>query len=267
MGPPPPIVDGRIHPGGLSDQDLLDLAFFGVRAAVAVAGGDVPEGSADELLDWLDALITLQATRMRAAGIAPFFAPGIPARRLPQTGFAALLEQIPTLFERGNIVGLGGIGLHVGGRREEEAFLAQLELAISLDLPVIVDLPAEDRAPLSRRTLLLLQQSGIQAERVLVGGVDLGTWRLVRACGFTAGVTVHPSKLRPEDAVRLVEQQGAAGIVLGSGAGEGPSDLLALPRTLHLLERAGISQKIARRVARDNAIDFFGIDRTLLPHR
>ncbi|HEY0839911.1 MAG TPA: hydrolase TatD, partial [Vulgatibacter sp.] len=115
--------------------------------------------------------------------------------------------------------------------------------------------------------LSLLREADAPPGRVLVGGVDEGTLRLVRSCGYTAGLMVHPTRIPAEDAARIVRQQGAAGLVLASDAGSGPGDLLAVPRTLHLLEVSGISPKIIRRVARENAIDFFQLDRDVLDRR
>lgn len=265
--PLPPIFDAQIHLGGLTDQDLKDLAFFGVDGAVAVAGDDAPEGDAQDLFEHLERMVTAGPPRLRKAAIAPFLALGVHPRRLPASGFAELLSRLPALCDRGRVVAIGAIGLQEGGAREEQAFLAQVELARGLELPVIVHTPERDKARHLRRVLSLLKDADILPARVLVGGVDEGTQKLVRSCGHTAGLIVHPARIRPEDAVRIVKQQGAAGLVLASDAGAGPGDLLAVPRTLHLLEVAGISPKIIRRVARDNAIAFFGLDREVLDRR
>lgn len=267
VGPLPPIFDAQIHLEGLSDQDLKDLAFFGVDAALAVAGDDVPPGDGRELFEHFEALVTAGPPRMRQAGIAPFLALGVHPRRIPSSGFQELLARMPELFDLGRVVAVGAIGLQEGGDREEQAFLAQLELAAGLDLPVIVHTPERDKARIVRRTLTLLKDANAPPERVMVGGVDEATLRLVRSCGYTAGLIVHPSRIPAEDAARIVRQHGAAGLVLAAGTGAGPGDILAVPRTLHLLEVAGISPKIIRRVARDNAVAFFGIDREAIERR
>lgn len=267
MEPPPPIFDAQIHLGGLSDQDLRDLAFFGVEAALAIAGDDAPAGDGRELFEHFEELVTAGPPRLRQAGIAPFLALGVHPRRIPTSGFQELLARLPELFDKGRVVAIGAIGLQEGGAREERAFLAQLELAAGIELPVIVHTPERDKPRVVRRTLSLLMEAEAPPERVLVGGVDETTLRLVRSCGYTAGLMVHPSRIPAEDAARIVRQHGAAGLVLASDAGAGPGDILAVPRTLHLLEVAGISPKIIRRVARDNAIAFFGIDRDAIERR
>ncbi|HEY0838928.1 MAG TPA: TatD family hydrolase, partial [Vulgatibacter sp.] len=153
MEPLPAIFDVQVHLGGLTDQDLKDLAFFGVDAAVAVTGDDEPQGDGQELYEHLERMVTTAPARLRQAGIAPFLALGIHPRRIPSSGFHEVLARMPALFDRGRVVAIGAIGLQEGGAREEQAFLAQVELARGLDLPVIVHTPERDKLRLVRRAL------------------------------------------------------------------------------------------------------------------
>lgn len=269
MKAPPPIFDAQIRVGPLTDQDLADLRFFGVRGAVAVAGDDAPAGTAQELLDYLEEMVARGSRRLRRAGIAPFFALGVHPRRIPERGFEEVLARFPELTQRARVVAIGPIGLSEGGEEEEEeeVFSRQLEMATSLDLPVMVSLPRRENLRLARRILSLLREREFPAERVLISGVDAESLRLVRSCGYHAGLLIHPSQLRPEDAVRLIRSHGSQGIVLGSNLGEGPGDLLGIPRTLHLMERGRLSREVARKVAAGNALAFFGIDREALERR
>src|SRR5690606_26229775 len=263
---PPPIFDAQIRVGPLPDQDLADLRFFGVVSAVAVAGDDAPKGKAQELLAYLEDMLVRGARRLKRAGIAPYFALGVHPARIPERGFEEVLASFPELTRRARVVAIGTIGLLEGDEEEEEVVSRQLEMASFLDLPVIVSLSRRDLR-MARRVLALLREREFPPKRVLVTGVDGETLRLVRSCGHLAGLVVHPASLGPEPAVRLIRSHGSQGIVLASNLGDGPGDLLGIPRTLHLLERAGISREIARRVAAENALEFFGIDRTALARR
>jgi len=259
MKAPPPIFDAQIRVGPLTDQDLDDLRFFGVAGAVAIAGDDAPEGTAQDLLGYLETMLVQGSRRLRRAGIAPYFAIGVHPKRIPERGFEEVLANFPELTRRARVVAIGTIGLFEGGEEEEEVVSRQLEMASTLDLPVIVSLVRRDLR-LVRRVLALLREREFPPERVLVTGVDGETLRLVRSCGHLAGLLVHPTSSSPEQAVRLIRSHGSRGIVLASNLGEGPGDLLGVPRTLHLLERGRISREIARRVAGENALEFFGID-------
>lgn len=257
---PPPLFDTWIHPHGLPDQDLADLAFFGVEGAVAVTGYDLPGADADEWLAWLRSWVRGQPGRMRTRGIAPFLAVGLHPRQLPQRGLERVIASLPPLFDEARIVAIGAIGLDRGGPGEERAFALQLELAKDLGTRVMVHTPERDKPKWTRRILNLLLESGIEADRILVGQVDARTIRLIRACGYAACLSVSPMRIRAEDAVEMIRQMGSSGLLLASDAGAGPGDLLALPRTVHLLERAGLSREILDRVCRTNALSFFGID-------
>lgn len=256
--------DARIQLGGLSDRDLADLAFFGVDAALVVCGDDAPAGDADDLRAYIEERITTGAERLRRAGIAPFFAIGVHPHRIPERGFEELLAELPRFFDAPGVVAVGSIGLDACTTAEELAFSRQLELAETLAVPVVVHVPERQKERILKRSLALIRESGLAPERVLAFGADLATIRLIRSCGHAAGLLVHPARLRPEEAVTVIRRYGSEGLILASDTGAGPGDLIALPRTLGLLGKAGLSSGIARRVARENALDFFRIDPTAL---
>lgn len=256
----PPLFDAQIQAGALSAADCEDLAFFGVEGAVLVAGDDLPTQGAQEVLAFFDRLGREAAPRLKRAGIAPFVALGVHPARLPERGLAEVLAKLPSLFNGARVVAIGTIGLEDGGAVEEQAFLRQLEVAQEVGRPVLVHTPEREKLKLTRRILALLKESGVPATRVMVGQVNAATLRLVRECGHTACLSVHPARLSPEEAVVLVRKHGSTDLVLASNAGSGAGDLLALPRTAMLLQKGRLGEEIVGRVCRENALAFFGID-------
>lgn len=261
----PAVFDAAIHPFHLPDQDLRDLAFFGVEGAVLAIGDEVEASEPADLLAAFARLVNEETARVRRAGLAPFVMLGIHPRRIPARGLERVLAEMPALFDRARVVAIGPTGLHAGGPAEEAAFLRQLELAESVGSRLVVRTPGSDKARHTRRLLAMLRESGIAPDRVVVGQVNAQTVRLVRACGYAASLSVSPLRIRAEDAVALVRQLGSGDLFLASDLGAGPGDLLALPRTAWLLEQAGLAPEIVRRVTRDNALAFFGIDKAALP--
>jgi predicted metal-dependent TIM-barrel fold hydrolase len=259
----PALFDALLHPEGLSDADLETLQLFGVRAALVVARA-VPEPTARSLRTHFDALAGRQLLRLRRAGLRAYAALGVHPRALPRRGLEEVLSALPDYFKGGQVVALGELGLAPagadGGARagaphpegQEEALVAQLELARRLKLPVVVGTPREEKARLTRRTLALLQEAALPASRVLVTHANATTVRLVLACGYFAGLTLHPDLLSAERAVALVRRLGSERLVLGSGAGLGAGDLLAVPRATHLLGKARLSERLVSRVTTDN---------------
>jgi predicted metal-dependent TIM-barrel fold hydrolase len=254
-----PIFDAQIHAGGLSDQDLNDLRFFGVGGALCVCGDDVPEATAEALLADFDARVNGDSARLRRVGLEPFLALGIHPARVPERGLEGVLARLAALLGAPRVVAVGAVGLDAGGPAEEAAFARQLELARDLRRRVIVHTPVRDKPRLTRRVLAMVRESGIDPGRVLVTDVDARTVKAARACGHHVGLMVHPARISGEEAVRLVRKLGSGNLLLGSDAGRGPGDLLALPRTAMLLEKAGLSAEIIRRVCRENALAFLGL--------
>ncbi|MFN7132003.1 MAG: TatD family hydrolase [Myxococcales bacterium] len=255
--------DAHLHADGLSADDLRQMAWFGLKAALLPAH-DAPGASARDLLAHFTDLATRQSDRLWALGIRPFVALGIHPARIPWHGVETVLEAIPSLAVGGRVRAIGEIGLETGSAREEQILERQLELARELNLPVLVHTPERDKARVTRRVLSILRESALPPGSVLVDHASAETLRPIREWGFHAGLTVHPSRSSDRDVVKLVKAHGTEGIVLSSDAGDGVNDILALARTAALLESEGLSRTVVRRVLVDNALAFLGIAREAL---
>ncbi|MCI0573872.1 MAG: TatD family hydrolase [Myxococcaceae bacterium] len=247
----PALFDATLHPEGLSEQDLETMRQFGVQAALVVARA-VPGPTARTLLSHFDQLAGPQLERLRRAGIRGYAALGVHPRAIPRRGLGEVLSALPDYFRGGKVVALGEVGLTTGDEEQEEALREQLSLARRLKVPVVVGTPQRDKPRVTRRTLTLLQESGLVPGRVMVGHASSTTVRLILACGYVAGLTLHPDALSAERAVALVRRLGSERLVLASGAGLGASDILALPRASHLLVKAHLSERVLARVTTDN---------------
>ncbi len=239
------------------------MAVFGVKGALLPAG-DAVCSSAKELLAHFDTLAERERKRLDRAGIKAYLALGIHPARIPWHGVEEILAGIPHRAASGRLVAIGDIGLEKGGEREEQVFLQQLELASELNLPVLVHTPERDKLRITRRTLALLRESGLAPQSVLVGHANAKTVRLIRECDFFAGLSISPTHLQAQEAVRLVRELGSEGLIISSDAGDGTKDILALARTASLLEEAGLSPIIVRRTLGANALAFLRLDRELL---
>lgn len=252
----PRIFDARLHPEGLSDRDLDSMQFFGLSAAVVTAT-HFPEPTVRSLLGHFDDVVGHQLPRLERAGIRAHAALGVHPAVVPRRGLSHVLDELPAYFQAGKVVAVGAIGLHQGGEEEEEAFLEQLALARRLKLPVLVTTPYKDKERLTKRTLVLLQQSEIPPARVLVDRVNGRTVKSVLEFGFHAGLTVHPEELTAERAAQLIRKLGPSQLVLDSNAGDGAGDILGVARLVHLLQKAKLSQPLISRVGYQNAMGFF----------
>ena len=253
-----PFVDLHLHAEGIRDADLVTLAFFGLRAAVTCAW-DAPASRPEERRRHWDELVTVQAARLKAAGIRPLVALGVHPSRIPAQGLGGLLQALPRYFDDPRVIALGELGLQTGSKQEEEVLQAQLELALALRRPAIVHTPEADKLARTRRVLSLLRDSRLPPARVLVDHVTPETFPLVRALGCWAGLTLQPGGLDAQAAAAIVSRHGAEGVVLTSDIGDGPSDLLALPKTAEALKAAGLSDELCQRLLHDGPLSFLGL--------
>ncbi|HEX9288251.1 MAG TPA: TatD family hydrolase [Anaeromyxobacteraceae bacterium] len=257
--------DVQLHPVSLRAGDLDDLRFFGVAGALAPADDAVTPATREGLRRAWAALAPGATRRLRRAGIAGFAAIGIHPKCIPWRGLEALLGELPDFLGRHDVLALGAIGLDEGGAREEAVFARQLELARELRLPVLVHTPWRHKERITRRALALLREHELDPARVLVTRADACTIRMIRACGYAAGLSLSAGGGDAlDEAVRLVRSLGPEGLVLGSGAGDGAGDLLSLPRAAGRMAKAGLSPAVVRRVCGANALQLLGLDAGVL---
>jgi predicted metal-dependent TIM-barrel fold hydrolase len=254
---PPAFVDLHLHAEGISAQDLGTLAFFGLKAAVTCAG-DAGAASADDVRKHWDDLVQIQTQRLKMAGIRPLVALALHPARIPWHGVGDLLHRLPHYFDDPRVVALGELGLHEGGEREEEILARQLELAAALRKPAIVHTPARDKLHRTRQLLAVLKASPLDPSQVMIDHVSEETFPLVRGFGCWAGLTVQPGGIEAQAAAALLSKHGAERIVLTSDIGEGPADLLALPKASEALRKAGLPADLCRRALAEGPLVFLG---------
>jgi predicted metal-dependent TIM-barrel fold hydrolase len=239
-------------------SDVETLRFFGVAGALVPSGDAFHPPTAAALREhWLATVATVRTLRRR--GLPAWAALGVHPRRIPRRGLAERLAELPELLGQREVAALGPAGLEEGGAEEEEVFLAQARLAAELRLPFLVRAGWRARARLTGRLVDLLEEVELAPAQVLVLHAGASLLPVLRARGYRALVTM-PGKRGVDEAVRLVARHGAEGIVLGSDAGEGGGDPLALPRAADGLQRAGLSLAVIRRACLTNALDWLGVE-------
>ncbi|ACG75268.1 TatD-related deoxyribonuclease [Anaeromyxobacter sp. K] len=256
------MFDAFLHAGALGAREVADLRFFGIEGALVPSGDAVVTATPAAIRRGWDQVSTA-ARRLRRGGLAAWAALGIHPRRIPARGLEALLAELPDALGRPEVAALGAVGLAEGGAMEERVLARQLELARELRLPVVAAVPLRGRERLTRRLLAALRESELEPARVLVAGADERTVKAIRACGHLAGLALSGGagpRGAVDAAVRVVASLGPEGIVLGSDAGVGAGDLLALARAADRMAKAGLAPAVIRRVCGANAIRFLGVD-------
>jgi predicted metal-dependent TIM-barrel fold hydrolase len=255
------LFDAHLHADAIPEGDFEDLAWFGVSGALAATDDSPSAASVAAIREHWDRVSRGALRRMKRAGLSAFAAVGIHPRRIPWRGLESLLAELPDVLSRPGVVAIGEVGLDIGSQREEEVLASQLELARELRLPVLLHTPERAKTRITRQLLGLLNESELDPARILVDHADGRTVKMIRACGFHAGLTLSAGRRDGVDeAVKWVASLGPEGLVFDSDAGDGASDLLALPRAADRLRRGGLSEAVVRRVCGENAIGWLGID-------
>jgi predicted metal-dependent TIM-barrel fold hydrolase len=258
-GEPPPLFDAHLHPEGLTDQDIESLQIFGVRAALVAAHYAPVDSTPRQILAHFDSILGVQLPRLERRGIRAYAAVGVDPRCIPRRGMSEILAALPGYFGSGKVVALGEVGLQRGGDAEEGAFAEQLELSRKLKLAVLVHTPVVDKERLTRRILNLLKKAGIAPQRVMVDHASARTVRTILECGHFAGLTIHPDELSAERATALVTRLGSERLIVDSDLGDGPGDIIGLPRMVNLMAKRKLSDGVIRKVAFKNAADFLRV--------
>jgi predicted metal-dependent TIM-barrel fold hydrolase len=170
-----------------------------------------------------------------------------------------VIDLLPRYLAKDGVVAVGEIGYDDMTPEEEKYFAVQLELALRLDLPVLVHTPHRDKKRGTERSLALIHEIGFPVERALVDHNTEETLPLVLESGCWAGHSIYPhTKMDEPRMVALVKRYGSERILINSAADWGVSDPLKVPRTVALMRESGIAAADVERIVWTNPVSFFG---------
>jgi hypothetical protein len=241
------MFDAHLTPDGLSNADLETLAQFGVKAALVHVSRTAPR----ERLVADDA----QLARLRAVGIDAFTLARVSRSVAAKGGTHASLDRLVRSLNHPSVVAIGP--LEPTGDADE-LLLDQLAIAQQYSRRVVVSVLNAPKRPRTAAVLKLLHRSKLEPETVLLMGVTAKTIRSVLARGHYVGLTLRPDGMGVDVGERLVHSLGPERLVAASGAGEGASDLLALPRFVSRLKTARLSTSVVSLVGGKNLRTFLG---------
>jgi hypothetical protein len=177
-------------------------------------------------------------------------------------GFAReVLKIIPEFLERGNVLGVGEIGLNKNSRNELTILEEQIGIAAEYSQLILVHTPhLEDKAKGTRLIMDAIERNGsIDPGRVLIDHVEEHTVRMVLDRGFWAGMTLYPeTKCTPQRAADIFEMVGTERLWINSAGDWGVSDPLAVPKCQREMARRGHSLETIEKISYGNPVAFLG---------
>ncbi|MFG1651754.1 TatD family hydrolase [Micromonospora sp. NPDC049275] len=254
------IFDPHIHMTSRTTDDYERMAAAGVRAVVEPAFWlGQPRTSAASFVDYFDSLIGWEPFRAGQFGVRHFATIALNPKEANDPRCRPVLDLLPRYLDKDAVVAVGEIGYDSMTPEEDEAFAAQLALAVAYDLPALVHTPHRDKARGCERTLAVVAESGIDPGRVVVDHLNEVTVKLVRDSGCWLGFSIYPdTKMTPQRMVELLREYGTERMLVNSAADWGRSDPLLTRATGEAMLLAGFSDDDVDRVLWRNPVEFYG---------
>ena len=260
------IFDSHIHMSSRTTDDYAAMHAAGVRALVEPAFWlGQPRTNVGSFTDYFDALVGWEPFRASQFGIAHHCTIALNPKEANDPRCVPVLELLPRYLEKDGVVAVGEIGYDSMTAEEDEAFAAQLALAIAHDLPALVHTPHRDKAAGTERSIAVVRESGIAPDRVVLDHLNELTVAMAKEAGCWLGFSIYPDTKMDEDRmVAILREYGTERVLVNSAADWGKSDPLKTRRTGDAMLAAGFTEDDVDRVLWRNPVEFYGQSGRLL---
>ncbi len=265
------IFEPHIHMFSRITDDYEAMAKHGIRACLEPAFWlGQSRTNVGSFIDYFDTIVGWERYRASQFGIHHFCTMGLNPREANDDRLNDdVMEILPRYCEKDSVLGVGEIGLDDQTPKEEKYMLAQIELAIRHDLPILIHTPHRDKKKGFERCIDICKDSGIAMERVLLDHGNEETIKITKELGCWSGFSIYPNtKMTPERMVVIVEEYGLERMIVNSAADWGISDPLQVPKTVAAMKQKGFTQEQCDELTWENPINFFAqsgrLDRTVL---
>lgn len=255
------IIDPHIHMSARTTDDYVAMREAGVVAVIEPAFWlGQPRTSAGSFNDYFASLVGWERFRAAQFGIQHYCTMGLNAKEANNEKLAdEVMELLPRFLCKERVVAVGEIGYDDITPLEEKYFRAQLELALKLDMAVMIHTPHRDKKRGTQRSLELCREHGLEPGRVVVDHNNEETVSDVLDGGFWAAFTIYPkTKMGNERMVEVVKRYGSERIIVDSSSDWGVSDPLAVPKTARLMLERGVRREDVEKTCYANALAAYG---------
>jgi uncharacterized protein len=253
------IFDPHIHMTSRTTDDYARMAAAGVRAIVEPAFWlGQPRTNPGSFADYFDSLIGWEPYRAAKFGIRHHATIALNPKEAGDPRCLPVLDLLPRYLDKDGVVAVGEIGYDSMIPEEDEAFAAQLAMAVEHGLPALVHTPHRDKARGMQRSLDVVKESGIAPGHVAIDHLNEVTVDLVRDSGCWMGFSIYPdTKMSPPRMVEILKIHGLERILINSAADWGVSDPLLTRETAEAMLAAGYTEDDVDRVLWRNPVEFY----------
>jgi predicted metal-dependent TIM-barrel fold hydrolase len=245
-------------------DDYEAMAAAGIVAIVEPAFWvGQPRTSADSFNDYFASLVGFERFRAGQFGIRHYCAIGLNSKEANNERVAeGVFDLLPLYVGKEGVVAVGEIGYDDMTAAEDKWFRKQIELALEVNLPVMVHTPHRNKKAGTSRSMDVCVEMGIDPNRVIIDHNNEETAQETIERGFWAAFTIYPKTMMGnERMVEVVKKYGAAGakrIIVDSSSDWGVSDPLAVPKTANLMLERGVDPAVVEAVCYRNALTAYG---------
>ena len=254
------IFEPHAHMTSRTTDDYEAMAASGVKVVVEPAFWlGQPRTSAGSFIDYFNSLLGWERFRAAQFGIRHHCTIGLNPKEANDDALRReVLALLPRYLAKDGVVAVGEIGYDAMTPAEDEALRAQFDLAREFELPALVHTPHRDKAAGTRKTLELVEETGVAPETVLIDHNNEITVREVHASGCWAGFSIYPNtKMDEYRMVRILEDIGTDRILINSACDWGVSDPLKVAKTVAAMREAGFDEDDVDKVVWRNPLEFF----------
>jgi uncharacterized protein len=254
------IFEPHAHMTSRTTDDYEAMAASGVKVLVEPAFWlGQPRSSVGSFIDYFNSLLGWERFRAAQFGIRHHCTIGLnPKEANDDTLRREVLALLPRYLAKDGVVAVGEIGYDAMTPAEDEALRAQFDLAREFELPALVHTPHRDKAAGTRKTLQLVEETGVAPETVLIDHNNELTVKEVHASGCWAGFSIYPNtKMDEYRMVRILEDVGTDRILINSACDWGVSDPLKVAKTVAAMQQAGFDDDDVDKVVWRNPLEFF----------
>ncbi|MER7014815.1 TatD family hydrolase [Saccharopolyspora sp. NPDC000359] len=254
------IFEPHIHMTSRTTDDYEAMRAAGIRAVVEPAFWlGQPRTGVASFTDYFDGLLGWERFRAAQFGVRHHCTIALNPKEANDPRCTPVLGLLPRYLAKDGVVAVGEIGYDSMTPAEDEAFAAQLSLAVEHELPALVHTPHRDKARGTRRSLDVVRESGIAPEHVLVDHLNEITVAEVADSGCWMGFSLYPdTKMDVDRMVVLLQEYGTDRMVINSAADWGRSDPLRTWRAARAMLDAGFDESEVDKVCWRNPVAFYG---------
>ena len=254
------IFDPHAHMTSRTTDDYEAMYESGVRALVEPAFWlGQPRTSVGSFVDYFNSLLGWERFRAGQFGIRHHCTIGLnPKEANDDLLRREVIDILPRFLAKDGVVAVGEVGFDAMTPAEDEALTLQLALAVEHELPVLVHTPHRDKAAGTRKTIELVEASGIAPEMVVIDHNNELTVKDVLDSGSWAGFSIYPgTKMDEHRMVRVLEEHGPERLIVNSACDWGVSDPLKVRKTADAMKAAGFDDDVIDQVVWRNPVEFF----------